>query len=183
MSILSDRLKQSRLSVHLSQEQVVQSCKGIESKQVLSNYENGRREPSIAILCELASLYMVSLDYLGGLCQESNPTLQQAAKDTGIIQEFFWFSESIKGFGPFINAIFSSDEMSDIFREGYLLQNMVERIHTTQEYASATESSYLPDDNETVRVPTADFFSYHSQIIGSYIAKALSKWCMNRIKE
>ena len=42
------------------------------SKQTVSNWENGKRQPDINTLIKLADLYEVSLDYLVGREEEIN---------------------------------------------------------------------------------------------------------------
>ena len=64
VSILSTRLRELRINMHLRQEQVAQLV-GI-NKNAISTYENGTREPSLVMVVRLATLYRVSTDYLLG---------------------------------------------------------------------------------------------------------------------
>lgn len=61
---LGDRLRQLRIEKKLRQEQVAYLI-GLNKKQI-SAYENDSRRPSLEILCDLASLYRVTTDYLLG---------------------------------------------------------------------------------------------------------------------
>lgn len=64
MSILSERLKQTRLDLHYTQKQVAEAC-GL-TKNAITNYESGFREPSIDVLIKLCNYLDVSADYLIG---------------------------------------------------------------------------------------------------------------------
>lgn len=64
MSVLSDRLKESRERKNLKQTQVKEKT-GINNK-TLSGYENGVSVPDPETLTKLADLYDVSVDYLYG---------------------------------------------------------------------------------------------------------------------
>ncbi len=63
-----ERLKEARKTKGLTQRQVAEEF-GI-TKVGYQNYEYGRREPSIPVLCRLADFYNVSLDYLFGRTDE-----------------------------------------------------------------------------------------------------------------
>ncbi len=59
-----DNLKHAREAVHLTQSQAAKKL-GI-SDGTYKNYEQGKREPNNSLLCEIASLFNVSTDYLLG---------------------------------------------------------------------------------------------------------------------
>lgn len=65
-----ERLKNARKTAGYTQKEVEQET-GIERSR-LSYYENGKREPDIETLGELATLYEVSTDWLLGITQKSN---------------------------------------------------------------------------------------------------------------
>lgn len=67
MDILSDfsrRVRELRCAQSLRQDDVAEYLG--TSKQVISNYENGQREPSFDIVIKLAHYFTVSTDYLLG---------------------------------------------------------------------------------------------------------------------
>lgn len=64
MSTLSERLKQSRIELNYTQKQVADAC-GL-TKNAITNYESGFREPSIEVLIKLCDFLNVSADYLIG---------------------------------------------------------------------------------------------------------------------
>lgn len=59
-----DRIKKARLDAGYTQNQVAEIT-GV-SQQILSNLENGKREPSLENLGILADFYEVSVDWLLG---------------------------------------------------------------------------------------------------------------------
>lgn len=55
-------LKEIRKKKHLSQQKVAIDLN--ISREALSYYENGKREPSIAMLIRMSQYFNVSIDYL-----------------------------------------------------------------------------------------------------------------------
>ncbi len=55
-------LKEIRKSKHLNQQKVALDLN--ISREALSHYENGKREPSLAMLCKMSDYFNVSIDYL-----------------------------------------------------------------------------------------------------------------------
>ncbi len=83
MSIFSDRLRSIRLSKGETQ-QITADQLNI-SRNLLSNYERGVRQPDFDMLCTLAKHFDVSTDYLLGLSD-----VQKRQADLSKIQmEFF----------------------------------------------------------------------------------------------
>lgn len=68
MEILAERLRSLRKEKHLRQEDVAAQL-GL-STNGYQRYELGTREPVASVLCTLADLYDVSLDYLVGRSDE-----------------------------------------------------------------------------------------------------------------
>ncbi len=67
MKIFSERLRELRLSAGLSQQEVSEKL-GIR-QQSYARYENGKGEPNLETLTEIATIFDVSADYLLGLSQ------------------------------------------------------------------------------------------------------------------
>ena len=67
----AESLKRFRNEFNLTQQQVVDSI-GI-LKQAYQRYEYGR-DPAISVLCKIANVYNISLDYLVG--RSDNPARQ-----------------------------------------------------------------------------------------------------------
>ena len=59
------RMRDLREDADLTQRQLVEKL-GMH-KTTYTNYEQGKREPPIAVLIRLAEFYGVSLDYIAGL--------------------------------------------------------------------------------------------------------------------
>lgn len=63
-NIVGERLHELRIEKGLTQRDVGR-CLGLTG-QAISNYENGKRQPTIYELIVFADFYKVSLDYLAG---------------------------------------------------------------------------------------------------------------------
>ena len=79
---LPEKLKELRISNHLSQKEV--AAKLGMSPSIISGYETGERTPSTEILLALSYLYKCSTDYLLGRTNE-NPAV--TLDTTGLTQE------------------------------------------------------------------------------------------------
>ena len=180
MSILSDRLAAMRESRGLTQQNVVDMSNGlIGTIQVYSNYEKGKRNPDYETLCRLATIYGVTTDFLLGRTDEELPQIKETHETTGLSYHAISVFEGIQEASRFVNAIFASDELRDIFHECYLIQNMIERNNNGKEYQqSYSGKPYLPDNDQTVRIASEEFFAYHSYKLGAYIADAIEKWAV-----
>lgn len=178
MSILSERLAAMRKSRGLTQQQVVDRSNGIMGTiQVYSNYEKGNRNPDYETLCQLATIYGVTTDFLLGRTDEELPQAKEFGEATGLSNHAISVFSAIPEASHFINAIFASAELNDISHECYLIQNMIERINNQKNFSlSSLSECYLPDDEYTVRISSEDFFAYHSYKLGSYISTAIEKW-------
>ena len=64
LEIFAKRLRELRRELHLRQEDVAAELK--VSRQTISKYERGAREPDYYMLNRLADYYEVSIDYLFG---------------------------------------------------------------------------------------------------------------------
>lgn len=81
MSVLSERLRQSRENKELTQRKV-QELTGINSK-TLSGYENAVSEPDAKTLSDLATLYGVTTDFLTG--RTKHISIKEAVEDKRFI--------------------------------------------------------------------------------------------------
>ena len=79
LSDMQTRFKQLRTEKQLTQRNVADiiGC----TSATYSKYETGKREPSIDVLCRLADLYGVSVDYLIGRDISSNTPLHDTDMD------------------------------------------------------------------------------------------------------
>ena len=65
MKVFSERLKEIRIEAKMTQQQV---AKQLQIKQPsYARYENGKHEPSLQTVAEIARIFDVSCDYLLGL--------------------------------------------------------------------------------------------------------------------
>lgn len=71
MSVLGDRIKQTRISKEWTQEEL--SKKIGTSKNVISNWERGRANPDPKQIIAIANAFEVSSDYLLGLSNYQEP--------------------------------------------------------------------------------------------------------------
>ena len=85
MSVLTERLAAMRKSRGLTQQQVVDRSEGlIGTIQVYSNYEKGNRNPDYETLCQLATIYGVTTDFLLGRTDEELPQVKEFRDATGL---------------------------------------------------------------------------------------------------
>ncbi len=92
MEHLAEKLKLARQNAHLTQAQVA-SMVGL-NKAAISTYETGTRRPSFEVLCRLASIYKVSVDYLFGLSESSSiQTEGLTAEETELIRSLIRIME------------------------------------------------------------------------------------------
>ncbi len=82
-SIFSERISHLRKARGFTQQQACDLI-GIESAQVLSNYENDRRKPNIELIARFARAYSVSADYLLGLSDHENPANVEISERLGL---------------------------------------------------------------------------------------------------
>lgn len=76
---INNRFKTSRVNAGYTQRDVSKILEFLSYKQ-LSNYENGKRDPSNMVLYSLPKLYHVSLEYL--LCQDKYRSHEEYAEET-----------------------------------------------------------------------------------------------------
>lgn len=63
-SILSERLKEKRRKIGLTQEEIAQKLK--ISQSTYAGYETGKSQPDVETLSKIADILETSLDYLAG---------------------------------------------------------------------------------------------------------------------
>ena len=61
------RIKQLRIELNLTQEQLANKLKSVKGKSSIANYENGSNLPSDEVKLEMCNIFNCSLDYL--LCK------------------------------------------------------------------------------------------------------------------
>lgn len=61
------RIKQLRIELDLTQEQLANKLKSVKGKSSIANYENGSNLPSDEVKLQLCNIFNCSLDYL--LCK------------------------------------------------------------------------------------------------------------------
>lgn len=92
MNLFQIRLKELRKEAKITQQELAESL--TISKQTVSNYESGSREPSIDILSSISSHFNVSVDYLIGVSEIKNHGLTLANNKLNGLNEFMeLFSE------------------------------------------------------------------------------------------
>ena len=83
--MFGDNLKAARLEKGYTLEQLAtlynQMYSGSLSKGTLSKYENGKQEPMISVVANLATILNVSIDYMLGKEQPSKPA-EERNKDS-----------------------------------------------------------------------------------------------------
>ena len=78
--LVAKRLKEARANAKMTQEQVADKIN--TNRLTFSGYESGRYEQSIEVLCRIADVYNVSLDYLAG--RTNDPTMYHCEEEIKI---------------------------------------------------------------------------------------------------
>ncbi|SET38736.1 DNA-binding transcriptional regulator, XRE-family HTH domain [Natronincola peptidivorans] len=96
---LNERLKELRTARNMTQQELAQEL-NLGGKQIISSYEKTTNpsEPSIEILIHMAKFFNVSLDYLLGKSDYSNPELIQS------VLEDFSAEEKAKLLSPEVSS-------------------------------------------------------------------------------
>jgi len=179
-SEFQNRLISSRKGRHLTQADVVKRT-SIESVQVLSNYEHGKREPRLSTLCELSLLYGVSLDYLllkDKFKRKAFESIEELKSATRLDASIFLLAADLDEVSNIINAVFRSNEIKSIHHEAYRLQNMLERIKNCQ-----CAFDPAPDNETFVTIDSEDYFRYHAMLMGQKIAAAVSSFYIEQFSD
>lgn len=179
MSILSERLSAVRKERKYTQAQVVELLNNKISVAQLSNYETGKREPDFTTFCHLANFYHVSSDYLLGLSDEEVPQTLDVMEATGLSNYAISMFYNVEALSKFVNAIFDSEEVKKIYLELVLIQNMINRINHEKKFPQRPGELYQPDNTESVRINSEDFFELHAYKMGMSISEAIRKWAIN----
>lgn len=85
------RLKHLRISRKMSQQQLAAALGA--SQQSINSYENGRHEPDIEMLKQMARFFGTSIDYLVGYVDEETPITemeeyQLTREEAGLLRRF-----------------------------------------------------------------------------------------------
>ena len=78
-NILSERLKALRTRHNMSQQKLAENLN--LSRELLSNYEQGRREPDYNTLILISNFFDVSVDYILGVTEVEKRLLHESVSD------------------------------------------------------------------------------------------------------
>ncbi len=125
MSYFTDRLKELRKEVNLTQSEVAEEL-GL-GRSTYSNYEQGTRFPDKETLINLSHFYEVSIDYLLGETdgkQSADKVISKISKDKELLE--------------FYNAVKENNELKKLFQHSKCLSSksikqIVEIIKTFEE--------------------------------------------------
>ena len=179
MSILSERLSAVRKERKYTQARVTELLNNKISIAQLSNYETGKREPDFVTFCLLANCYHVSSDYLLGLSDEEVPQTRDVMEATGLSNYAISMFYNVEELSKFVNEIFDREEVGKICLELFLIQNMINRINNEKKSPPKIEELYLPDNTESVRISSEDFFELHAYKMSVFISEAIKKWAIS----
>ncbi|MGN0579316.1 MAG: helix-turn-helix domain-containing protein [Ruminococcus sp.] len=90
----AERLCYARSQKGVSQQTVADSL-GV-SRNLLSNYERGVRQPDFQMLCDLAKFYGTSTDFLLGMTDEYSPRKKRCKRDAMIINQILTLNDDSK---------------------------------------------------------------------------------------
>ncbi len=93
-NLFSERLCLARKRLGLSQQAVADKL-GV-SRNLLSNYERGTRQPDFQMLCTLAKFYGTTTDFLLGMTDEFKPPKKRCKQDAMLINEFLSLNDESK---------------------------------------------------------------------------------------
>lgn len=86
------RIKQLRLELDLTQEQLADKLKSVKGKSSIANYENGANLPSDEVKLQMCEIFKCSLDYL--MCKSD---IRNPEKEIDINEVDVAFASGIKG--------------------------------------------------------------------------------------
>jgi len=90
----AERLCYARSQKGVSQQTVADSL-GV-SRNLLSNYERGTRQPDFQMLCNLAKYYGTTTDYLLGMTDEFRPRKKRCKRDAILINQILSLNDDSK---------------------------------------------------------------------------------------
>ncbi len=140
--IFSERLKKIMNREHITQAELAKKIN--VTRQSISLYINGERNPDIAILKNIAEVLYVSTDYLLGLSdyETNNGDMQAFCKETGLTEDA----------AMLLNALFSENISSII--EAPHFEDVINKIDDLKRY-----STYLIEDIEQYGIENSRHFS------------------------
>lgn len=147
MGLPAERLAAVRKRRGITQRSVVDSIEYISSTQVLSNYENGQRNPDYQTLVALANYYHVTTDYLLGASDEENPGIEDYLSEANIprvLGNFLLFVEkNTFDNGRSYQAITSLLSSHSFIRAMQTICGVFQLFLTGEEHPSGIEGSQL----------------------------------------
>lgn len=90
----AERLCYARSKKGVSQQTVADALS--VSRNLLSNYERGTRQPDFQMLCDLAKYYGTTTDYLLGMTDEYSPRKRQCKRDAILINQILSLNDDSK---------------------------------------------------------------------------------------
>lgn len=90
----SERLCLARKQKGVSQQTVADSL-GV-SRNLISNYERGVRQPDFQMLCALARYYETTTDFLLGMTDEYSPRKKRCKRDAMLINQMLSLNDDSK---------------------------------------------------------------------------------------
>lgn len=90
----AERLCYARSKKGVSQQTVADSL-GV-SRNLLSNYERGTRQPDFQMLCNLAKFYGTTTDFLLGMTDEYSPRKKRCKRDAMLINQMLSLNDDSK---------------------------------------------------------------------------------------
>lgn len=90
----AERLCYARSQKGVSQQTVANSL-GV-SRNLLSNYERGVRQPDFQMLCALARYYGTTTDFLLGMTDEYSPRKKRCKRDAMLINKILTLNDDSK---------------------------------------------------------------------------------------
>ncbi len=79
MKLIGKRIKQLRLELNLTQEELAQKIASVKGKSSIANYESGSNLPSDEVKIKMCEIFNCSLDYL--MCKSDIRNLNDKIKE------------------------------------------------------------------------------------------------------
>jgi transcriptional regulator with XRE-family HTH domain len=136
-NITASRINKLRTSANLSQAAFGASINTTQA--ALSAYEKGIRTPSLDTLINISSMYNVSVDWLCGLCDTQNPTLEIKTY-TDLIKLFIFLNDNnifeinLNSESDVINGVLKNKTLMDFFTEWNEICSLSKELTNGEEF-------------------------------------------------